>query len=470
MRPRLPRLLDRTLQEKARIVPRSLELRLTLFRLSSAILRVPPDTADIAPRDLLELFTDQGSAGIFRVTDVAEEADRTRTIRLEHTLAALRDSTIPPFAMTGTVREAFTQLLGLQSTPQWAAGDVDVPEDFTLVFAAGYTDLLSALEQLLSFLPGEYALIPDQQDGRWTLHLRALPDHAACEGRLHRNLASLRITQDASSLCTRVYPFGAKIGADRLTLAPLEGQAHLDSPAQAEWGIISRTIRNDRIYDVPTLKAVAQRYLDAHSTPHVTVTASAADLSAATGKRQDAFRTGDLCRIALPEKSLCLRITGILIPDVYARPAVRTLTLSDRLPQLEGAQEIAALVQQVTAGKLLGGTVTTVEDKNRAHGSFPSPVVHYFTIKDWAGVLDVRITLKPDAGVSISQLRVDATHPPEEVWRSGSFSAMPYLERDALGQIAAGEHRLILHPTNGVYGENCGVSSVITMTVIEKTT
>ena len=96
--------------------------------------------------------------------------------------------------------------------------------------------------------------------------------------------------------------------------------------------------------------------------------------------------------------------------------------------------------------------------------------MHYFTIVDWAAVLDVRISFDPDSGVSMQNVRVDSAHPPDEEWRGGSFSAMPYLKRDALGCIAQGQHWVAFSPTNGTYGASGGVNSTVTMTVIEKTT
>ena len=122
-----------------------------------------------------------------------------------------------------------------------------------------------------------------------------------------------------------------------------------------------------------------------------------------------------------------------------------------------------------TPDVLIGGQVTEFKDTNRAHGSVTSPVVHYFTIENWASVLDVRISFRADSGVSIRDVQVDSMPPEDEVWKSGSFSAMPYLRRDALGQIAQGEHWVSFLPYGANASDSCGVNSTVTMTVIEKT-
>lgn len=467
----MPRLLDEQLRERARLQPLSAALHKKLLDLSSAELLLASGAPEIALRDLIEMADIQGSAGIFRVTSVEENSDGTRAIALEHTLATLTDSMAAPIAFTGTVREAISALLAHQDVPRWTLGEVDVPDELTVILETEYTDLLSAMQQLLALLPAGYALFFDQSSTPWVLHLRALSDEVVCEGRLSRNLASVRYHKDVSRLCTRVYPFGLVTEDVPLSLVPLEGTDHLDSAAQSEWGIVSRTFQSDLIYDVPTLREVAQRYLEEHAVPDVTVTAEAADVSRATGEMLDVFRLGAMCRLALPAMghSLELRITAMDMADVYGAPGRMVLTLTNRIHPKSETAELARMIRQVTAGKLLGGTVATVEDKNRAHGSYPSPVVHYFTVEDGAAVLDVRMAFTPDSGVSVSDLRVDDTYPPDEVWRGGAFSAMPYLTRDELGRIATGQHKLILHPTNGVYGEDCGVNSVVTMTVIGKT-
>jgi len=469
---RLPRLLDDNLAEVARLHPLRVSLHMKLAPLSTAEMLLPHDGAELFVRDLVELFDEQGSVGIFRVTSVQEELGQIRRIQLEHSFCTLRDTVIPAQGFTGTVRETLTHLLAQQSLLRWTLGDVELPEDMTIIYATEYANLLTAIQTLLDMLPEGYAPFFEQRGSTWLMHLRALSDEAACEGRLIRNLQSLQVDTDGSRLCTRVYPFGAELETGRINLVPMEGTDHLCSDAESAWGVISRTFENDLIFDVPTLKSVAEMYLERHAQPDTTLTVSAVDLSLATGEDIDAFRLGRICRLALPDfgQTLHQRIVAIDKEDVYGAPGQVELTLTNRLSSRNEVEEIDELVRQVTAGKLLGGTVTEIEVSNRAHGSFNSPVVHYFTIEDWASVLDVRISFKADSGASIRDVRVDSLPPEDEVWKGGSFSAMPYLKRDDLGQIARGEHWVSFLPYGANASDSCGVNSTITMTVIEKTT
>ena len=194
---------------------------------------------------------------------------------------------------------------------------------------------------------------------------------------------------------------------------------------------------------------------------------TAVDLAALTGESADAFRLGRVCRLALPDAVYHERIVQIEKPDVYGSPGLARLTLSTRTR--DTSDEIAALLSSVTADRLVGGRVEEIAEDNYAEGTANAPVVHYFTIENWASVLDVRISFRADSGVSIRDVQVDSMPPEDEVWKAGSFSAMPYLKRDALGQIAQGEHWVSFLPYGTNASDSCGVNSTVTMTVIEKT-
>ena len=469
---RQPRLLEADFTERIRLSPVKLSLHLRLSSLSTAEMVLPDDTTDVHLRDLMELFDENGSAGVFRVTESTKTLGRTRTLRLEHGLCTLRDSIIPAQGFMGSVRECLEILLGQQDVARWTLGDVETPDDLTVIFATGYANLLDAVNALIGMLPEGYALDFDQSAFPWTLHLRHLTDIPDCEGRIRRNLQSVRIDTDSSRLCTRVYPFGAEVEDVRFSLIPMTGSDHADSPALEQLGVISRTFESDLIFDVPTLHEVAMRYLTRHALPETTIVISAAELSAVTGESLDRFLPGKLCRLCLPDidTTLTERVIAVDKPDVCASPGQAVVTLSNRLKQQTETAEIDELVRQVTAGKLLGGVVTEVSNKNRAHGTSTSPVVHYFDVEDWAALLDARVDFSADTGGTIRSVRVDGFSVDDEVWKGRSFSLMPYLKHDELGCIAVGQHWVSFRPYGDSASDSVGVNSTVTMTVIENTT
>ena len=96
-------------------------------------------------------------------------------------------------------------------------------------------------------------------------------------------------------------------------------------------------------------------------------------------------------------------------------------------------------------------------------------MVHTFTVEDWGALLDVRVDFQPDIGATIRSIRVDATLLDSEVWKGRSFSAMPYLRHDELGQIARGDHVISFQPYGSSAEDSVGVSSTVTLTVIADT-
>lgn len=459
---RLPRLLDADCRERARLSPARLTLDLRLRPLSTAELRLPDTEPSVAVRDLMELYDESGSVGIFRVTGIDMQPGLMRTVYLEHGLATLADGVVAATSFTGTAREAIDMLLGYQPEARWTLGDVDMPEDTTVLFTCGCTNLLTALLDLLALLPDTLMLEYEQRADTWVMHLRQMSDADACEGRLSRNLSSVSVATDAGELCTRVYPFGAGQGTERISLVPLLGVDWLESEAVNTWGLVCRTFTAGSVFDVPTLKSVAEKYLERHSAPTVSVTASAVDLSAMTGEEADSFRLGRMCRLAMPENGVIMRerVVGLHKPDVIGTPHQVTVTLCSRVQ--DASDEIADMLREVTASKVLGGRVTDVNAHNRAQGTSASPIVHYFTTQDWAAILDCTMSFDPDDGVRVVDVAVDGNAVPDAAWADGSFDALPYLRRDALGVVSVGRHTFSIYPDSGA------VNSTVAMKVIEK--
>ena len=78
---RMPRLMDRHLQEQERLQPLTLSLTLTTEGLSTARMTLGADAPRVAVQDFIELYSQQGSAGIFRVESVRGRwAGRARCI------------------------------------------------------------------------------------------------------------------------------------------------------------------------------------------------------------------------------------------------------------------------------------------------------------------------------------------------------------------------------------------------------
>ena len=307
--------MDSQLNELCRLEPTHLSIQLNMS-LSTATMTLPPQSPQVITGQFMELYTQQGSAGIFRVHQVERDWNTATRISLTHALVTLADTTIPGTGETRTLPAAqlFTQLLAHQSL--WQPGDVEVPADVLFTFRAQDANLLKSLTDLMAELP-DYRLDFDQTVSPWKLHLRALSDACATECRLTRNLRSLTIETDRSELCTQLYLPGVE--------APLEADTI------AQWGVVSRSLDASSDLTAEELTRRGQRYLEQHKNPQVTVTMDATDLFDLTGAALDSFHLGYPCRVCLPEgETLTQRIVSLAWQDVYGAPEQVRVTLANR--------------------------------------------------------------------------------------------------------------------------------------------
>ena len=118
---------------------------------------LPADACPVKTGSLMELYTPEGSAGIFRVQQLTRRSDALVTLQLEHSLVTLSDSlasAVPD--MTGTAQAVLEALLSCQSTILWRPGAVEVPPDVTLTWKRSpsmYTRVHSPLRSSSTVMP-----------------------------------------------------------------------------------------------------------------------------------------------------------------------------------------------------------------------------------------------------------------------------------------------------------------------------
>lgn len=465
----LPRLLGKDFREVARIAPVKLALTLNLPPLSKATMNVPPGEHEIKVRDFLELFSPHGSAGLFRVTEVATSygSKGGQTVYLEHAFGTLADSlAIGTQSMSAPVATVIATLLETQNERHWVLGDCEIPEDYELIYDYSYDNLLQAITNLTKHFPDGYAWEFDTTRYPFVMHLRKMPDDDSCECRMNRNLTSATLTIDASSLCTRVLPFGAGEGTDRMTLTNLTGSQHLDSPNAEVWGYVSRTFTAEDIYDAITLRDVAQRYLDRYDHPLVSVRMDAMDLARATGESFDRFRLGRVCRLALPDYGVTMRERVIQTkwPDVYGKPQKVDVTLANRIRT--ASDEIAELMREATNSKILGGQVITTTKEGFNDEVTPTAVfIQYFDVEGYGNLISVIAEYTASEG-GYCTMNVDGINVvPAEEAQSLRVNVTKYLKADENGVPVVGRHYVSYAAT--VSGP-ITVSGKLTIKTIEK--
>lgn len=468
----LPKLLNANLDEVTSLVPDNVSLELNLQPLSTARVRLPSGQAEVKIRDFIEFFAPSGSVGIYRVTEVQtiRGGNGGQELYLEHALTTLSDSlAIGVQAMTGPVASVFATLLAAQDMPYWVLGDCDVPVDVELIYEYTYDNLLKTIIKLYELLPDGYVLEFNTRVRPFVLHIRKVPEDVFCECRLSRNLASAKISFEDSDLCTRLYPFGAGEGTDRIDLTGLTGKQYVDAETTDAWGIVAKTFTEQDIYDALTLQDVANRYLERHKNPRLAVELDAIDLYAATGEPLDRFRMGYMCRMPLPQYKTTMyeRVVSKMYPDVYGAPHNVTVTLSNKVKTV--SDEIASLMREATHSKLLGGTVETEEITSSTSGIYvENPYGQTFEVKEYGNLIAVRLTYSCKKSGTAEEVQcriyVDGNQIPQAEDKGGVVDILKYLDKDSNGIPLVGDHVIGLSPMS-----NTGVKHSVSTRLLIKT-
>lgn len=318
---RLARVLDGDMRELRRLHPTQQSVDDRVTPLSTASLTLP-EGEHAAFGEWVEVFTQNGSAGVYRVVSPSETYTVEASAELEHGICALGDAIIPgKGTISGTLSQVLSALLGYQvvtsgGAPLWALGSVET--DVQASFEHDGTNLLSAV---LEVVPNGYMLTFDQSALPWRLGVAKMATTAECEGRLSRNLRGVTVTVDDEDFCTRIY-------CDKL---PAPG--YIDGPTVGAWGIRAKTITAQENVTQESLTAYITQYLEDHKNPRVSIECDAEDLSAITGERIDRMEKGRLFRLALPDYGVTMeeRILAVRTGSAYDEPERVRLTLANSI-------------------------------------------------------------------------------------------------------------------------------------------
>lgn len=324
---RLPRLLDKDLREVCRLQARAQSIELNIAPLSTASVTLE-DGSGVAIRSFVELYNAKGSAGIFRVNMPDESYGSGERIALEHGICTLDDAIISGQGeITGTPKNVLSKILSHQTTKArgqniWILGTVEAPESMTITVEHDGTKTLEMLAKAMQELQG-YMLTFDQGAFPWVVNVVKKPEKVACEGRLSRNIRTIRKTLDDSDLCTRLY-------------CSLLDDGYIESDTIGVWGEVEKSITlNDDMSKADAL-AYCQRYLDNRKNPVLAVQMDATEWFTLTGERLDRFEIGDVCRVALPEYGVTLeeRIVALSYTDALGAPELATVSLANQIEDM----------------------------------------------------------------------------------------------------------------------------------------
>lgn len=316
----LPRLLDNTGAEIRRITPLHASVALNKTPLSTASLELSAGEK-LNNRAWVEMYTINGSAGIFRVASPQTGYGNQRgSVDLEHGAAEIGDSIVStPTSGTYTVAQAFSTLFSFYKGTRWQLGTVEATG--TIAGDWDGENVLEAMIALLEQIPG-YHLEFVQTTTPWTVNVRQDPAVVSAEGRLDRNVSNAIVAEDGTSQVTRLYMEGLPGG-------------YIEADNIAQVGVIERFLAGGGEDLTPEsaaqLEADARRYINKHKNPLKSVQISGYDFYAVTGESLDKLELCKLYRLELPEDNTTIsaNISSFTFNDVYGDPYSATVTLDE---------------------------------------------------------------------------------------------------------------------------------------------
>lgn len=315
----LPRLLDASGGEARRINAQFAAVNLNITPLSTATIELL-DNDSIPARSYVEMFTSSGSAGVFRTrTPQVGYGTQSNTVEMEHAICEIGDYLVTAKIETEkTAAQAISQLFGYYGGSKWQLGSVASTDTVTL--EADYDNILQSILAVMEQIPG-YMMTFNFLTTPWTFSVVAKPSSVAAEGRLSRNVQSVRIIEDDSELCTRVYAKGLGSGG---------AYGYMDADTITTYGVVERVASNSKMTSAQATR-VANLYLEKHKHPRLSIEIDAQDLAQITGESLDELAIGNVYRLALPDYNVTREetITALQYSDIYGAPGSVGVTLSE---------------------------------------------------------------------------------------------------------------------------------------------
>ena len=336
---RKPRVLDASRNEVRRLDPTALSVTLALEDTSHATMTLPEKTASLAMHTMVEVYTQHGSAGIFRVISINQELGNGITYELKHMVDVLSDSIFDgEQEFSGTPTEYIQAVLAKQKSAYWQLGTCACTT--TYKDKIKYTKLYDLLNKLRD-KEKDYYFSYDFSTWPWTINFLAKPSNVRSEFRLSRNVEDGRISWDDGDLCTRLYLSITNESGDSSSTTY---RTFDDATLQSRWGIVEKTA-GITTTDWPDADAYAARFFREHGNPFVQIDISGYELYKLSGDMFDMFDLGQLCRVNFASRGITLdeRIIVVTYPDVLDTPDRVTIDLANK--PFSAAGSLASLSQ-----------------------------------------------------------------------------------------------------------------------------
>lgn len=243
---------------------------------------------------------------------------------------------------------------------QFKLGNVTVVDNNDSLYRyLGYTKTFEAIkEKLIDRLGGELQ-IRYENGIRYLDYLEAIGEIKATEIRLAKNLQTIELEKDPTSIISRLLPLGNKLedSEERLTIESVNnGIKYIDDiEAIEEFGVIVDSVIWDDVTQASNLLRKGQEYLKENNRIKKKYKVTALDLST-IGLDFDSFEVGNTYPVINPLMNINenLRVIEKTI-DIY-NPQSSTLSIGDKLEDIKDYQ-----LENVTTAKEIKSVKETVQ-------------------------------------------------------------------------------------------------------------
>ena len=265
-----------------------------------------------------------------------------KAVSCEGELAFLIDSIIRPYDFSGSITNYLKMLLDshnsqVEADKRFVLGNVTVTDanDYIVRSNIDYTDTWTELQSKLIDLLGGYIVVRHVGEVSYIDYLQDFALLAPQTITFGKNLMDLKRIRKGADIATAVIPLGAKLkdeeGNDtdkRLTIAGLNDGSDtlVDAEAQAQYGLIVKTVIFDDVTDASNLLTKGKAHLAQLVNVPETIELTAADL-AALGNNMTSFHIGTKVRVTSQPHGIDQLFTVIKISIDLQNPAGNVLTL-----------------------------------------------------------------------------------------------------------------------------------------------
>lgn len=385
-RVRLPRKLNKTvlngqLTEAGRLRPvGALAITLNLQPLHRVSMTLAESDLPMAIHDLVEVYNQNGSVGVYRVAKITNTYRKERKLELSHGLDVFSDSTFTSIEkFSGTVATFLQKVINAQTqtiggVKYWQLGTCADTNPWNKDIK--YDNLMECLTDLAK-TEEDYMFTFDQSSFPWTLNFVARDSTVLSEFRLSRNMESCQVALDDADLCTRLHLSVTTETTEKVIdssgvehIAGIKTQegyyTYNDTAAQAVWGIVSKTagILKKDVPTEPMLAAWVDAYFSRHNTPSLQITISGEELNRLTRESIDELYLGRICRVALPDYASVFneRIVSVNYPDALRMPTKVKVNLANKRQTAEAS--FSEIKQKAGRAGGAAGSAKTKADNN----------------------------------------------------------------------------------------------------------